>query len=81
MTAVTDLPSEDPDGSDGIAADDAGGSALGRHVGETAGGGESFGVGSEGPAGAEDGSGPADVAADDAGVTAELLRRGEHGRD
>jgi hypothetical protein len=53
---VTDLPSDDPDGGDGIAADDAGGSALGRHVG---------------------GSGPADVAADDAGVTAGLLRRPE----
>ena len=76
---MTDLPSDDPDGGDGIAADDAGGTALGRHVGETAGGQESFGVGSEGPAGAEDGSGPADVAADDAGVTAGLLRRGERG--
>ena len=75
---MTDLPSDDPDGGDGIAADDAGGTALGRHVGETAGGQESFGVGSEGPAGADDGSGAADVAADDAGVTAGLLRRPEH---
>jgi hypothetical protein len=76
---MTDLPEDDPDAAGGIAADDAGGSALGRNVGETAGGHESFGVGSEGPAGAEDGSGPADVAADDAGVTAGLLRRPERG--
>ena len=75
---MSDLPSDDPDGADGIAADDAGGTALGRNVGETAGGHESFGVGSEGPAGAEDGSGAADIAADDAGVTAGLLRRPEH---
>ena len=66
------------DGPDGIAADDAGGSALGRNVGETAGGHESFGVGAEGPAGADDNAGPADVAADDAGATAGLLRRPEH---
>ena len=78
---MTDLPEDDPDGAGGIAADDAGGSALGRHVGETAGGRESFGVGSEGPAGAEDDFGPADVAADDAGATAGLLRRPEHGGD
>ena len=75
---MTDLPSDDPDGADGIAADDAGGSALGRHVGETAGGQEAFGVGSEGPAEAEENAGPSDVAADDAGVTAALLRRPEH---
>ena len=70
---------EEPGGVDGIASDDAGGGALGAHVGETAGGQESFGVGSQGPAGAEDLGGPADVAADDAGVTAGLLRRGERG--
>jgi hypothetical protein len=78
---VTDLPSDDPDGGDGIAADDAGGTALGRHVGETAGGQESFGVGSEGPAGAEENAGPSDIAADDGGATAGLLRRPEHGGD
>ena len=76
---MTDLPSDDPDGTDGIAADDAGGSALGRHVGETAGGQERFGIGSDGPSGAEADEAPADVAADDAGVTAGLLRRPERG--
>ena len=69
---------------DEIAADDAGGGALGRHVGETAGGQESFGVGSTGAAGAPEGQGAAEIAADDAGATlaaAERLRREEHRRD
>ena len=75
---MTDLPSDDPDGADGIAADDAGGSALGANMGDTAGGQETFGVGSEGPAGAEENAGPSDIAADDAGATAGMLRRPEH---
>lgn len=73
----------DPE-SEEIAADDAGGGALGRHVGETAGGQEVFGVGSKGTAGAAEGQGAAEIAADDAGAAlaaAERLRREEHRRD
>ena len=76
---MTDVPADDE-----IAADDAGGGALGRNVGETAGGQESFGVGSKGPAGAAEGQGAKEIAADDAGATvaaAERWRREEHRRD
>jgi hypothetical protein len=81
---VTDLPSDDPHGEEGIAADDAGGSVLGLNTGRTAGGQEAFEVGSAGPAGAEHAQGAGDVAADDAGATAaaaERLPRAEHRRD
>ena len=73
---MTDARDDSPGASDGVAADDAGGSALGRRVGETAGGRESFGAGSEGPAAAEE---AADVAADDAGATAALQRTERRG--
>ncbi len=56
---------------DGIAADDAGGSALGRHVGETAGGSEDFS--------AADGDASGSIAADDAGATAALQGGSEQG--